>query len=711
LADLVYKVEGLDCAEEVRLLTDALRPLVGDPDCLRFDVLRGKLTVRADDPKVDAAEVEAAVAATGMRAVPWTAPDADVRRGPRVGVREALCGVSGVLLVAAVAWQALAHGPGALLDPPPPSPVPLALLALATLTGALPFLPKAWYALRFLRPDINLLMVVAVTGAVLLGELRESAMVAFLFSMALLLEGWSVGRARRAITGLMDLAPGTARVVGCCPGEATVRPVAEVPVGAVVQVRPGERIPLDGTVVKGNSSVNQAPITGESLPVEKGPGDTLFAGSINNEGVLEFRATHRADDSSLARIIHLVEEAQARRAPVEQWVDRFARYYTPAMMGIALLTAVAPPLLLATAWRDSIYLALVMLLIACPCALVISTPVSIVAGIATAARRGVLIKGGAFLEACASLQAVAIDKTGTLTRGLPEVRILVPLNATEDELLAVAAAVEAHSRHPLAEAIVRHAGERGVPVAPAEAHTALDGRGATARVGSGTCWAGSHRLLVENGHDTAAVQEHARAMEDAGHTIVFVGGTDRLLGIIGFADAPRPEARAAVAGLRAAGLQVVMLTGDNAGTARDLARQTGVDDFHAELLPAGKLEELARLRGRAGRVAMVGDGVNDAPALAAADVGIAMGAAGSDAAIETADIALMGDALDRIPWLIAHGRRTLSVIRQNIALALGLKAAVLLLAFFGVASLWLAIAADMGASLLVIANALRLLRA
>ena len=560
---------------------------------------------------------------------------------------------------------------------------------------------------------MNLLMTIAVLGAIAIGEWFEAAAVSFLFALALLLESWSVGRARRAIGALMDLSPETARVRSPSGGEVVELEVDEVPMGSVVLVRPGERIPLDGEIVEGETAVDQSPITGESVPVAKAPGDEVFAGTINGDGAFEMRSSKLAGESTLARIISLVEDAQARRAPSEQWVERFARVYTPAVLALAVLLALLPPLLAGASWGAWLYTALVLLVIACPCALVISTPVSIVAGLASAARAGVLIKGGAYLEAPSRWRAVAVDKTGTLTYGRPRVQRVIPLNGhSEQELLERAAALEAESTHPLARAVLAAADERSVAYTPAVALKALPGRGAEGRLGEEHFWIGSHRLMEEKGAESEEAHRLAMELEDAGHSLVAVGNDEHVCGLISVADQVRPEAAQAVRDLKALGVSpVVMLTGDNQRTADAVATTTGVSEARAELLPDEKVEAMAALTKAHGQVAMVGDGVNDAPAMAASSCGVAMGAAGTDAALETADIALMSDDLSRLPWLVGHSRRTVAIVRQNIVFALAVKAAFVGLAIFGMATLWMAIAADMGASLLVIFNGLRLLRA
>lgn len=716
----MYKVRGMDCAEEVSALKCAVCPLLGPGGKISFDLMQGRMTVEAPEGAVPESRVLQAVATTGMQAVPWserlqeaTGPAAFWERHGRA----VLAAASGTACAAGFLAHAVLHGPldalgageGAAHEFPL---VALALYVVAAVTGGWYIFPKALLSARRLRPDMNLLMTIAVIGAVLIGEWFEAATVAFLFALALVLESWSVERARRAIGALMDLSPLRARYI--CPrdGDLEETPVEEVPVGAIVLVRPGERIPLDGVVTSGSTSVNQAPVTGESMPAPKAPGDEVFAGTINGDGAIEFRATKAASDSTLARIIRMVEEAQSRRAPSEQWVERFARYYTPAMMALAVAVAVVPPLFSGGNWSGWFYEALVILVIACPCALVISTPVSIVAGLSAAARKGVLIKGGVYLEAPARIRAIALDKTGTLTRGEPEVQRIIPLNGhSENELLERAAALETKTDHPLARAILRKAAERGLTIPPVEEFQILKGLGAQGAIEGRLFWLGSARMLQQKGEATPEITALAAGLEDAAHSVVVVGNDRHVCGLISIGDRVREESAGVLKALKRVGIKrIVMLTGDNEGTARAVARACGVDAFEAGLLPEDKVRAVENLAREHGHVAMVGDGVNDAPAMAAATLAIAMGAAGSDAAIETADIALMSDDLTRLPWLLRHSRRTLRTIQQNIGFALGLKFLFICLALAGMATLWMAIAADMGASLLVIFNGLRLLR-
>jgi Cd2+/Zn2+-exporting ATPase len=685
---------------------------------LEFDVINARMTVEFDPDAISYDEIVSAVDATGMKATPW-----ERRRAPEEGPflmrhgRLVMTAASGTLLLAAFITHWVLHG--SLLDAfagghheQHAFPLSVILLYLgAVVGGAWYVVPKALQAARRFRPDMNFLMVAAVIGAIVIGELFEAATVSFMFALTLLLEHWSVERARNAIGALLDLSPLTARYYCQDHGDIHEKPVEEVPIGAVVLVRPGEKIPLDGEVIKGESSVNQAPITGESMPVSKQPGDEVYAGTINQDGALELRTTRVASDTALARIIHMVESAQSRRARSQQWVDRFSAYYTPAMIVLAITFTILVPMLTSASWSEGVYRGLVILVIACPCALVISTPVSIVSALTASARNGVLVKGGLYLEAAGHLQVLALDKTGTLTQGQPEVQRLVPLNGhTERELLERAATLESASEHPLARAILRKARESGIDVMPAEHFQAMRGRGGEGSIGGRQFWIGSHRMMHEKGQETPEVHAKAEELEDSGHTVVAIGSDKHVCGLISVADSLRESVPRIIAAIREAGVKrVVMLTGDNEGTAWAIAAEAGIDEYRCELLPEDKVEAIGRLVREHKHVAMVGDGVNDAPAMAAATLGIAMGAMGSDAALETADVALMSDDLSKLPWLIRHSRRTLRNIQQNITFALGLKLVFIVLALFGLASLWMAIAADTGATLLVVFNSLRLL--
>lgn len=586
----------------------------------------------------------------------------------------------------------------------------------AMLTGGWFLLPKAWRAVRRLRPDINLLVVIAAVGASIIGEWVEAAAVVFLFGVAEWLEGWADRRARRAVEALLEIAPKSATIKR---GDQFVEaPVEDVKIGDVVAVKSAMRIPLDGEVIAGESAVNQAPITGESVPVDKKTGDQVFAGTINGEGSLEVRVTKVAGDSTLARIIRLVKEAQEQKAPTQRFVDVFARYYTPIVTIAALAIFVVPPLFFNGQWSDWLYRACVLLIIACPCALVISTPVSIVAGLTAMARRGVLVKGGAHLEAIARLRALAVDKTGTITEGKPAVQgVDVTAPHTEDEVLRIAAAVDVHSSHPLAAAVVEHVKGRKIPFERGRDYQNHSGRGAQAVIDGHPFFVGNHRFAHELGVCSEDIERRLEKIEGKGQSVIVVGHCPHdeckgeVLGIIAVGDAVRANAAEAVKALHASGVEkVVMLSGDNQRAATFIARQVGIDEARGDLLPEDKVAAVKALRGTHEVVGMVGDGVNDAPAMATATIGIAMGAAGTDAAIETADVALMKDDLSKIAETVRLGRRTLGIIRFNIAFSLGLKLLFLVLALLGYTSLWLAILADTGATLLVVANALRLLR-
>ncbi len=712
-----FRVNGLDCAEEVAILTRVLGPAVGGEEHLAFDVINGRMTVLESADPVSDEEIIRLVASTGMSATPWDAKRAEADHAAHLRRQGLFTAVSGAFWAAGLAWHVAENGLGGALrifaghGAVPMPPVEKLFFLVAIIAGVWQVAPKAWSAARRLSPDMNLLMVVAVTGAVALGEYFEAATVAFFFALSLYLESWSVGRARNAVAALLDLAPPTVRVLHEDGREEEV-PAAEVAPGTRFVVRGGDRIPLDGEVVEGMGAVDQAPITGESAPVPKEPGDEVYAGTINGEGTLVIRATKPASDTVLARIIRMVSDAHSRRARVEQWVAKFARIYTPSVMVLALAVATVPPLAGLGSWGAWIYNALVLLVIACPCALVISTPVSIVASLASAARNGVLIKGGAYVEAPARIDALALDKTGTITEGQPEVAAIHPLEGVEEcELLALAAALEARSSHPLARAILARAEEAGVGIRPPEESRTVPGRGVEGQLDGRAIWLGSDRFAREKGLEAAIPADLRERIEAEGATLVVVGEGDRVLGLLALRDRIRPEARDVVARLHALGVRtIVMLTGDNERTARAVAREVGIDEVRAGLLPEEKVAAIEELVARHEMVAMVGDGVNDAPAMARAHLGIAMGAIGSDAAVETADIALMTDDIGKLPWLIAHSRRTLAIIRQNIAFSLSVKALFAGLTAFGMATMWGAIAADVGVSLLVVMNALRLLR-
>jgi Cd2+/Zn2+-exporting ATPase len=695
-AEAVFRVEGMDCNEEVVILERRLKPITG-VEAISADLIGQRLHVKYDAAKLTTSTLVDAIGDTGMRM--WLEHEEPLAAEGAASWRARVVIVSGLTLAAGLvfAWRAVE--------------VPAAILCLVSaLTGGIYPARRAVSAVRSRTVDINVLMVIAVAGAIALGEWIEAASVVFLFAIAQWLEVRTMERARQAIRALIDLAPQEA-IVKRHGHEHRVK-VDDVRVGEEVIIRPGDKVPLDGEVVAGHSDVNEAPITGESLPVDKAPGQEVYAGTINGRGALDVRITRLRRDTRLARIIHLVEAAQAQRAPVQSFVDRFARIYTPAVIAVAIAVAVVPPLAGADV-EEWVYRALVLLVISCPCALVISTPVSIVAALAGAARAGVLIKGGAYLERLAAVRTMAFDKTGTLTRGEPQVVEVIPLNgASAREVLDRAAALEARSDHPVARAILRHAHETGIAVSAASGVTALHGLGVEGVVDGHPALVGSERLFGDRQLTPASGDGLLGAQRRAGRTLVLVAVDGTTIGALAIADRPRESAREAVELLREHGItHVAMLTGDHVDTARTIASELGLDEYRAALLPEQKHQAIRELRAQHGPVLMVGDGINDAPALAASDVGVAMGAAASDAALETADVALMSDELLKLPYALRLARATLRNIKTNVAISLVLKAAFLVMAVAGVATLWMAILADAGASVIVVGNALRLLRA
>lgn len=583
-------------------------------------------------------------------------------------------------------------------------------LALAAIfTGGLGTYKKGWIALKNRNLNMNALMSIAVTGALIIGQWPEAAMVMFLFALAELIEQKSLDRARNAIRGLMDMAPETATVREA--GDTwQQRDAKSIDVGAVVRVRPGERIALDGIIINGQSTINQAPITGESVPVEKSIGDPVFAGTINEAGSFEFEVTAPASNTTLARIIHAVEQAQGSRAPTQRFVDQFAKVYTPAVFIVALLIAIVPPLLFAQPWYDWIYKALVLLVVACPCALVISTPVTIVSGLAAAARKGILVKGGVYLEQGRKLTWLALDKTGTLTLGKPSVTEYQFLSGDPSTILGIATSLAGRSDHPVSRAIAVYGDAQKITHQKVEQFNALLGRGVEGVIDGQSYWLGNHRLATERGLASPQLSQQLETLERQGRTAVMLGTVNEVLAVFGVADTVRETSRQAIAELHALNIKTIMLTGDNAHTARAIAAQVGIDDARGNQLPEDKLKVVEQLSSQSGTIGMVGDGINDAPALAKADIGFAMGAAGTDTAIETADVALMDDDLRKVPAFVRLSRTTARILTQNIVLALGIKVIFVVLTFTGQATMWMAVFADMGASLLVVFNGLRLLR-
>ncbi|AOS40027.1 heavy metal translocating P-type ATPase [Pseudomonas brassicacearum] len=694
-----FRIEAMDCPTEQTLIQNKLGKLEGVQQ-LDFNLINRVLGVTHDLPS-DAPIIKA-IESLGMQAEPMTpgkekaTPDLPAPAKPWWPLA-----LSGVTALGAELIHFTSAAPNWVV----------ALVALVSiLSGGLGTYKKGWIALKNRNLNINALMSIAVTGAVLIGQWPEAAMVMFLFTVAELIEAKSLDRARNAISGLMQMAPEQATVQQA-DGSWQAQDVKVIALGARVRVRPGERVGLDGDVVAGRSTIDQAPITGESLPVEKTIGDKVFAGTINQAGELEYTVTAAADHSTLARIIHAVEQAQGSRAPTQRFVDQFSKIYTPAVFVLALAVAIIPPLFMGAAWFDWIYRALVLLVVACPCALVISTPVTIVSGLAAAARKGILVKGGVYLEGGYKLDYLALDKTGTITRGKPVQTDYVALDpSVETTAPALAASLAARSDHPVSRAIANAAVDKQLTQQVVDNFEALAGRGVRGDIGGQTYHLGNHRLVEDLGLCSPELEEKLFALEKQGKSVVLLLDATGPLALFAVADTVKDSSREAIRQLHDLGIKTLMLTGDNAHTADAIAAQVGMDQARGDLLPEDKLQAIEALYAQGHRVGMVGDGINDAPALARSEIGFAMAAAGTDTAIETADVALMDDDLRKIPAFIRLSRQTSSILKQNIALALVIKAIFLGFTFAGFATMWMAVFADMGVSLLVVFNGLRLLR-
>lgn len=691
-----FRIEAMDCPTEQALLQKRLGAVSG-VQALEFNLINRVLGVRHS--LADTAAIQAAISEVGMTAVPLADAQAEAAQSP-APTRQGQAVLAVGLVAAAAAELCHLYQAG-----PPWLVIVLALLAISA--SGLGTYRKGWIALRQLNLNINALMSIAVTGAALIGQWPEAAMVMVLFAIAERIEARSLERARNAIGALMELAPATATVREA-DGQWRSCEVAAIQIGSLLRARPGERIALDGEVTSGRSTVNQAPITGESLPVDKTVGDKLFAGTVNQGGELEYRATQLAGDSTLSRILRVVEQAQGSRAPTQRFVDRFSRVYTPLVIVLACVTGLLPPLLGLGTWLEWAYRALVLLVVACPCALVISTPVTLVSGLAAAARRGILVKGGAYLETAHGLQWLALDKTGTLTRGAPELTDVLPLHGEPEHSKAIAASLAARSDHPVSKALAVGLGNVGE--SEVANFQALPGRGSQGQIGETLYTLGNHRLVEEQGLCDEALEITLASLERQGKSVVVLCDASKPLAVFGVADTLRGTSAAAIAQLHDLGVKTLMLSGDNQAAASAIAAQVGIDEARGNLLPEDKLQAVEALASKGHVVGMVGDGINDAPALARAHIGFAMGAAGSHTAIETADVALMDDDLRKVGEFIALSRRTRRLLIQNIALALGVKAVFLALTFLGMATLWMAVFADMGVSLLVVFNGLRLLR-
>ncbi|MFG6432855.1 heavy metal translocating P-type ATPase [Roseateles sp. LYH14W] len=699
-----YRIPTMDCSAEEAEIRRALEPVSGIAS-LGFQLGARRLTISAPADVLPTA-LEA-IRRAGFKPEPVEAAAATSTASPSDGHEHGIgAGVArlGLALLVAIAAEGIEI---VLPDTRATQGLGMVLAVVAIWLAGVETYTKGFAALRRLKLNINALMTVAVTGAFLIGQWPEAAMVMALYAIAELIEARSVDRARNAIKGLMDLAPEEATVQQPGGAWATV-PVASVAIDSIVRIRPGERVPMDGTVTRGDSAINQAPVTGESIPVEKAVGDPVFAGTINETGELEVRVTAAASNSTLARIIHAVEQAQGSRAPTQRFVDRFAAVYTPAVFALAVAVAVLLPLLTDVTWLQGIYKALVLLVIACPCALVISTPVTVVSALAAAARRGILIKGGTYLEDARNLKAVALDKTGTITEGKPK---LVDQKTMRDDAAAVlrlAASLAGRSDHPVSKAIAEGLNLEHEAV---DQFSALAGRGVQGSIGGKTYVLGNHRLIEERGQCNSELEADLKRHEQQGRTVTLMADEQGVIALFAVADTIKPSSKAAVADLISLGVTPIMLTGDNEATAQSIASHAGIKEARGNLLPEDKLKAIEELQKRFGLTGMTGDGINDAPALAKADIGIAMGAAGTDTAMEAADIVIMNDDLQRIPTVIRLSRKTHAVLWQNISFALGVKAVFFVMAVFGTATMWMAVFADMGASLLVVANGLRLLKA
>lgn len=585
----------------------------------------------------------------------------------------------------------------------------IAMYAIAMIISGSKPVKSAYYAIRSRSLDMNVLMSAAAIGAAFLGEWLEGATVVWLFALGLNLQNRAIEKTRKSIRGLMELTPSEAWVkVG---DELIKKPVEKIAIYDVIIVKPGDRIPLDGDVIEGESSVNQAAITGESIPVDKEKGSFVYAGSLNEHGSLSIRVTKLIEDTMISKIIHLVEEAQEQKAPTEAFIDKFARIYTPVVFVLALVVMLVPPLFGFGTWDEWIYKGLTLLVIACPCALVISTPVAIVSALGNAAKNGVLIKGGTFLENAGTINAIAFDKTGTLTEGKPKVTDVVVYNDSEETMLSIARTLEEYSTHPIAKTIVDYAKGKGIQAKSGSEFKNRAGKGIQATIGNVHYFAGNKKFFEEVDAPIDNHLEEILRLQDEGKTIIIIGTAEKILGVICVSDTIRKATKVAIANLEKIGVeQVVMLTGDNEGTAKAIALEAGVNRYFSELLPEEKVDAIKKMQEEGYRVAMVGDGINDAPALATANIGIAMGGAGTDTAMETADIVLMADNLEKLPHTIKLSRKALSIIKQNIWFSLIIKVVALLLIIPGWLTLWVAVLSDTGAALIVILNALRLLK-
>jgi Cd2+/Zn2+-exporting ATPase len=698
----VFYISNMDCPEEVSLIKKKLQAMPEIHE-LTFNLIRQEVTVTYEH--LDIARIQDILQNLGMKAHARleSQRDEQLKLSPAVTRKNwIIIGLSGLLASSAEIVSFGTH-----LEHSTPV---IALAVTSMLIGGCQTFLKGLRAIRYFNLNMNFLMSVAIIGAIAIGEWPEAAMVTFLFALAELIEVYSLDRARMAIRGLMEITPDTVRVQDT--GGWRIKSVKEIEVGAVIWVKPGERIPLDGIIVKGQTTVNQAPITGESMPIDKNTNDSVFAGTLNERGSFEFKVTVQPGNTLLAKIIRAVQQAQTERAPTQRFVDQFAKYYTPIMVVFALLVAIIPPFLLGAAFLPWFYKALVLLVIACPCALVISTPVTIVSGLAAAAKHGILVKGGTYLEIGHRLKAVAFDKTGTLTHGQPVVTDLLTLTTLPEEfILQLAASLDTHSEHPIAAAIVKfwHKNNPNAALLPVNQFEAIPGLGVAGIINEQRYYLGNHRLAEEKNICSIETEIKLKQLEQLGKTTIILGTEHNALGILAVADTSRESSQPAIKTLHQLGLKSIMITGDNPTTAQAIAKILDIDDVRANLLPQDKLTIIDELLKQYKMVGMIGDGINDAPALAKATIGFAMGKS-TDVALETADITLIESNLNKLPFFIKLSKRVQHKLLENISLSIGIKGIFFILAFFGIATLWMAIFADMGASFIVVINGLRLLK-
>ncbi|WP_392536695.1 heavy metal translocating P-type ATPase [Legionella sp. 227] len=696
-----FFVAGLDCPAEEQLIRRQLQA-IPEVEQMDFNFIAEEVTIHHRLAVSDVLQKQIEALGMSVRVQGSIHPEKGEEK-PRADLSWPLLALSGFLaLFSELVAYFLAEEQSVWV-------IVLALLAMV-LSGP-PTFKKGLIALRTKAMNMNSLMAIAITGAVLIGEWPEAAMVTVLFALAERIERYSLDKARLAIRSLMQIAPEVARIK-TEKGQWQSMPVESVHVGAVFKVKPGERIPLDGILASGKSTVNQAPITGESMPVSKQVGDAVFAGTLNEHGTFDAKVSKASGDTLLAKIGKAIEQAQSERAPTQRFVDQFATYYTPTMVLIAVFIALVPPLMLGYPFYDWIYKALTLLVIACPCALVISTPVTVVSGLASAAKHGLLIKGGSYLETGYRLKLIALDKTGTLTEGKPVVTdfIVYDQNQPREYLLLLTASLDSHSEHPVADALVAYWQQEqpDTELLAVGEFCALPGRGVQGLIHQELYYVGNHQLAEDNKVCSAAIEHELKRLEEEGKTTVILSNRATVLAIFAVADTLRPTSKWAIATLHQQGLKTAILTGDNAITAKAIAKEVGIDEVKANVLPTEKLHAMNLLLDQYKAVGMVGDGINDAPALAKATISFAMGK-GTDTALETADVALMNDNLAMLPLYVDLSRKTARILRQNISLSIAIKAVFFVLALGGLATLWMAVFADMGASLIVVANGLRLL--